>query len=357
VPLKLRPPRKGKTPNFEIRGSYLGVRVEVSSGAHKRSVALKQKRLIEECIEKHGQYPAPRPAPRTGEPTFLSAAIAYMQAGGERRYVARLVKYFGETFIKDINQDMIDAGAKAVYPGAIPPTVARQFYVPVSAILHHALGDKCPEIKRPKGSKGKERKEWLWPEDAFAIVDEAGKIDDEFGLYLLTLLYTGIRKSEGLRILEEDVRLDELAAWLRDSKNGDPRMLKLREDLAVRIAAHLEANPDRERLFRFKDGGYLKHLLMRAKLAVAGLPCPKRRPKGWRQPPHRLAFVGFHTFRHTWATWMRRYAGADLQGLAGTNNWRNLRSVQRYSHVVAREEWDRVDKLPSVGNIRGKAAS
>jgi integrase len=287
----------------------------------------------------------------------LSAAIAYMQAGGERRYVARLVKYFGETFIKDINQDMIDAGAKAVYPGAIPATVARQFYVPVSAILHHALGDKCPEIKRPKGSKGKERKEWLWPEDAFAIVDEAGKIDDEFGLYLLTLLYTGIRKSEGLRILEEDVRLDELAAWLRDSKNGDPRMLKLREDLAVRIAAHLEANPDRERLFRFKDGGYLKHLLMRAKLAVAGLPCPKRRPKGWRQPPHRLAFVGFHTFRHTWATWMRRYAGADLQGLAGTNNWRNLRSVQRYSHVVAREEWDRVDKLPSVGNIRGKAAS
>ena len=280
-----------------------------------------------------------------------------MQAGGERRYVARLVKYFGKTFIKDINQDMIDAGAKAVYPGAIPATVARQFYVPVSAILHHALGDKCPEIKRPKGSKGKERKEWLWPEDAFAIVDEAGKIDDEFGLYLLTLLYTGIRKSEGLRILEEDVRLDELAAWLRDSKNGDPRMLKLREDLADRIAAHLEANPDRERLFRFKDGGYLKHLLMRAKLAVAGLPCPKRRPKGWRQPPHRLAFVGFHTFRHTWATWMRRYAGADLQGLAGTNNWRNLRSVQRYSHVVAREEWDRVDNLPSVGNIRGKAAS
>ena len=287
----------------------------------------------------------------------MSAAIAYMQAGGERRYVARLVKYFGKTFIKDINQDMIDAGAKAVYPGAIPATVARQFYVPVSAILHHALGDKCPEIKRPKGSKGKERKEWLWPEDAFAIVDEAGKIDDEFGLYLLTLLYTGIRKSEGLRILEEDVRLDELAAWLRDSKNGDPRMLKLREDLADRIAAHLEANPDRERLFRFKDGGYLKHLLMRAKLAVAGLPCPKRRPKGWRQPPHRLAFVGFHTFRHTWATWMRRYAGADLQGLAGTNNWRNLRSVQRYSHVVAREEWDRVDNLPSVGNIRGKAAS
>jgi hypothetical protein len=39
VPLKLRAPRRGKTPNYEIRGTYLGVRVEVSSGTHKRSVA------------------------------------------------------------------------------------------------------------------------------------------------------------------------------------------------------------------------------------------------------------------------------------------------------------------------------
>jgi hypothetical protein len=80
MPLKLRPPRKGRTPNYEIRGTYLGCRVEVSSGTHKRSLALKQLRTIEECIEEHGQYPAPEPAPRTGEPTFLSAAVAYMQS-------------------------------------------------------------------------------------------------------------------------------------------------------------------------------------------------------------------------------------------------------------------------------------
>jgi hypothetical protein len=67
--------------------------------------------------------------------------------------------------------------------------------------------------------------------------------------------------------------------------------------------------------------------------------------------------VGFHTFRHTWATWMRRYAGIDVQGLAATKNWRDPKSALRYSHVVAREEWDRVDNLPSMGNRRGKAAS
>jgi len=60
---------------------------------------------------------------------------------------------------------------------------------------------------------------------------------------------------------------------------------------------------------------------------------------------------------HTWATWMRRYGGTDVRGLVATGNWRNERSAARYSHVVSREEWDRVDNLPSLGNIRGKAAS
>src|SRR5580692_9922738 len=71
-------------------------------------------------------------------------------------------------------------------------------YTPVSAIMHHALGDKCPVIKRPKGAKGRVKTDFMWPDDAFPILDAADKIDAEFGLYLRLLLYTGIRKSEGL---------------------------------------------------------------------------------------------------------------------------------------------------------------
>ena len=63
------------------------------------------------------------------------------------------------------------------------------------------------------------------------------------------------------------------------------------------------------------------------------------------------------TFRHTWATWMRRYGGTDVQGLTSTGNWRDRRSAARYAHVVAREEWERVDNLPDMGTGRGKAAN
>jgi integrase len=353
MPLTLRPPRPGKTPNYEIRGTYLGVSVERSSGTHKRQVAQQILRDIEACIEQHGQYPAPEQKPRAGEPTFLSAAVAYMRDGGERCYMAPLLEHFKEIPLKEIDQEAIDTAAATLLPLGAPDYRNRRIYTPVSAVLHHALGDKCPPLRRPKGAKGRARTDFMWPDDAFAIIDEADKIDPEFGLYLRLLLYTGIRKSEGLAVLSADVKPEERAAWLRTSKNEDPRMLKLRQDIVGPLQAHLERSFG-EKLFRFVDGGHFKHLLLRAKLAACGLPCPVRRPTGWKPPQYRLAFVGFHTFRHTWATWMRRYSGADVQGLVATGNWRDPRSAARYSHVVSRDEWDRVDNLPGPGTKRGK---
>jgi integrase len=286
----------------------------------------------------------------------LSAAVAYMQAGGRRKYIAPLIKHFRDKPLSEINQKAIDDAAIALYPRVSPATRNCYVYTPVSAILHHALGDKCQTIHRPKGAKGKQKTDFMWPDDAFAIIDEADKIDTEFGLYLRMLIFTGIRKSEGLGLLAADIQPAERAAWLRTSKNEDPRMLTLRLDIIAPLLKHL-ATSTGERLFRFNDGGHFKHLLLRAKLAACGLPCPVRRPTGWKPPEYRLAFVGFHTFRHTWATWMRRYGGTDVQGLVATGNWRDPRSAARYSHVVSREEWDRVDNLPSVGNARGKVAN
>jgi hypothetical protein len=46
---------------------------------------------------------------------------------------------------------------------------------------------------------------------------------------------------------------------------------------------------------------------------------------------------------------MRRFGGADLQGLVATGRWRDPRSAMRYIHTSAHEEWDRVDKLPRRG--------
>jgi len=344
MPLTLRPPRKGKTPNYEIRGSYLGVAVERSTGTPKKSVAKRELDKLVAAIER-GEYPQ---KPKAADaPTFLSAAVAYMKDGGSRRHIKELIQHFGETPLDDIDQAAIDAAAARLHPNVTPATRNRAVHTPVSAILHHAGADIT--VKRPKGYKGKQVTRFLLPPDAFAIIEAARAIDDEMARLLTFLLYTGCRIGEALALKWENVDLGQRQAYIETSKNDDPRSMKLRQDVCDLMEPHRKAAG---KVFRFKQGGYRNFIFLNAKVTACGLAPVKRPARGGKQvvPVYRLSWVTFHTFCHTWATWMRRFGGADLQGLVATNRWRDPRSAARYAHVAAHEEWDRVDQLPSWGN-------
>jgi hypothetical protein len=88
------------------------------------------------------------------KPTFADAALAYIQAGGERAYLRPIIEMTGPEAIRkmpltDIDQIALDRAAVALYPNASAPTRNRQFYTPVSAVLKRAGIDK--RILRPKG--------------------------------------------------------------------------------------------------------------------------------------------------------------------------------------------------------------
>jgi integrase len=352
MPLKLIAPRNARTKNLYIRGSYLGVHVDKSSGSDKRAVARAILKRLCEQIER-GEYPPREEITAHREPTFIAAAINYIETGHPRRYLAPLISYFGEAPLAAIGQEAIDEAAAKLYPTATAVTRNAYVYTPVSAVLHHAGVEIT--IRRPKGFAGRTITDWLTPADAAAIIAAAESFDPEFATLLTFLLYTGSRIGAALELRREDVRLEEGRAWARSQK-GQPHMdIRLHPDLCDKLAALL-ATDQRTRVFRFHYGAHLGHQLTRSRLACLGLPCPRRCPIGWKEPPNRLAWVTFHSFRHTWATWMRQ-AGTDLQGLVATGNWRSERSARRYAHAVPRDEWDRVDKLPSVGKIRGVGSS
>jgi integrase len=343
MPLKLHPPRAGKTPNFSIRGTYLGVAVDRSAGTPKRHIAQQQLKQLEDQIER-GEYP-PKPAVPVGA-TFLSAAVAYMKTGGDRKGLARLIQHFGETPISEIEQADIDAASLALFPTATPATRNRLVYTPASAVIRRAGRDF--RLRRPPGAKGRQKTDFLRPEDAAAILNAT---EPSFRALLLVLLYTGCRVGEAMRMKWEYVDLQHRWAYIGETKNGDPRTTLLREDVTEALRALADGRSEGP-VFPFRRGGGLKDKLVAAKLKACGVTRPPRKrgetKESRRIPPHRLKWVGFHTFRHTWATWMRRYGKADLQGLVATGNWRDPRSAARYAHVAAREEWGRVESLPSV---------
>ena len=361
MPLTIVPPKPGRTPNYHIRGTYLGVPVNRSAGTADRRLAVTIKKRIEKEIEA-GIIHAP-----SGGLTFLAAAVAYMKAGGERTFLGPIIEYDGAYAIRDkvvetIVQSDLDHLADALYPNNTPQSRNREVYTPVIAELRRVGIDR--RFKRPKGWQGKKSKSFLEYDQAFALLETADAIDREFGLLCHTLLYTGRRIGDLLNPNTKlrNLNLDPGTLYLGKTKNGEPVNVHLPPHVVEKFKAmpprpsrarKLDARPLRngaagmsqagagmpflkrdpdQRLFRFHKGGYLRSLLADA-MKNADLSFPKRER-------------GFHLFCHTFATWLLR-DGMDNYALARTGRWKDPRSVQGYLHTLISVEAKRADRLPT----------
>lgn len=323
MPLKLKDPRPGKTPFYSVRGTHLGKYVDRTTRVADRRIAQKLLRRWEAEIER-GEF-ADKDAP-----TFIDAILRYVQAGGAKRFLKPIADCFGPDFLlEDVTQEAIDKAAVEIYPHASPATRNRQVYTPISAVLKRA-GVKSP-LDRPIGAQGQRRTQWLWPEDAEKLISAATEVDREFAALIVTLLYTGMRLSEGLSLQVRDLRLDEGFVYLPTSKNGEARAVHLTPFSIATLSAHPRGLDREGRVFRFTKGRYLYELLSRTK---------RRMPDGYD-------WLGFHSLCHTYAVWMRRYGGLDIRGLVGTGRWKDQKSAARYAHVVTTEEARKADLLPT----------
>lgn len=339
MPLKLHPPREGKSPNWSIRGTYLGVYIDRTSGTPVEALAKQKLTAAKREIER-GDLAGPLDPQGSQERTFEDAALAYIKGGGDAQYLGRydaargiwtggVIPHFLGTPLSHINQVAIDQAAVSLYPTASAMTRNRQVYTPVSAVLKHAgLNFK---IRRPKGWRGKSKLDWMVPPQAFRVIDAAFDEDEEFGVFLTFLLYTGCRLNEGLSLTCDRVTLGDSFAYLPQTKNDDPRSVHLPPIVVAGLANHPRGmDRGKQKVFRFRKCGRLYTLMNRVK-AKAGPD---------------VDFVTFHIFRHTWATWMRRYGKLDTRGLLATGAWKDHVSASRYEHVIVSEEAMKADLLP-----------
>lgn len=317
-------PRQGRSKNWRVRGTYLGVPVDRSAGSPKRAVATALRRRLERDVER-GVLTASR------EKTFVEATLNYLKAGGERRYVKPLLAHFGRMALTSITQAAVDDGAGVLYPPGISErpnphnaTINRQVHTPVSAIM--TAGGLPLRLKRPKQPTG--RVVWIEPEEAAVFLDAAPPKLRRFAVYLL---YTGCRVTESCDLLGQHVSLRNKLAYLPDTKSGDGRGVHLPPPVIAQLR-RIDLKRD-ERVFGYRD-----------RWCVYDDWNPVRDGLGF--PPWWTP----HACCHTWATWMRQYAGLDLRGLLGTGRWKDLKSVLRYTHVETTTESRAADRLPAVRN-------
>lgn len=313
MPLELIPPgaRKGNRVWY-ARGTVAGRRVERSLGTRQRSVALTRLRALEAALDEEATH-----GPRR---TFAEAALAYMEDGGEARYLAPILRWFGPmTRIDEITPQTIDEAARALYPRAAPQTRHRQVTTPIRAVLgHHARGGR--RAPRPDNA----RTRWLTPEDAERLI-AASADDTRTRRLILTLLGTGLRTSELIALQVSNINAPTAQAWIADPKNGRPRWATIERaralpallaDLPADGAAFLTPKGAPYKLRRNNSGGQFAVAFNRAR-ARAGLDD-----------------VTPHVLRHTWATWYYAATGHNLAALMASGGWARADMAMRYTKLA-----------------------
>jgi integrase len=324
MPLKLS--RRHASPNWYLRGTVRGVTVDESTGVADRQAAetIRSKReweIIQASI--HG---------RKATVTFLEAAVDYIEAGGERRYLSPLIDYFGTTPLAKIDQAAIDRAADALKSRAKNSTRDRQIYTPVSAVLKRAAKRSlCDwrQIERPVQSSGRVR--WIAPAEADRLIRACSP---HLRPLVIFLFYTGARVSEAVYLEWPQVDLKRRQVQFVATKNGEARGVPLHS----RVILALEAFPYRDGfVFRRADGQPY------ARKADGG----GQIKTGFRGACKRAGIVNFrpHDCRHTWATW-HYSANRDLVALMELGGWKSERMVLRYAHMNVGHREQSIAALP-----------
>jgi integrase len=335
MPIKLvmRP----KSPNWIMRGTLRGIRVEESTRVGDRKVAEEIRARREAEILAQSIYG------RSATATFAEAAVSYLEAGGNKRFLEGVIKHFGITPLAKIDQDAIDRGARKLYPKASGPTQNRQFYTPTSAVLMHAAQrGLCPPLILKRPAPSPLRINWITLPEADRLIEACS---DHLRPLITFLLYTGARVGEALWLNWRYVDLTRGHVTFPKTKNGEARGVPLHP----RVVSALANLPHREgEVFRRPDGRpYERPDPANDSDHSAGT----RIKTAFKGACRRAGLSGFrvHDCRHTWATW--HYAeNRDLTCLQKLGGWKTAAMVLRYAHANVDEHRASIDRLPG-GNI------
>ena len=324
--MSLKVVSRGKSPNFYLRGTVRGIPVDESTGTDCRKVAdaIRIKREAE--ILNRSVFGSRATA------TWLEGSVAYMDAGGETRFMQPLNEHFGMMPLAKIDQAAVDRAARKIYPDAGSATLARQVYGKVSAVMKFAAHRNLCEywqVKRPKQPAGRIR--WISPDEAERLIEACS---DHIRPLVIFMLYTGARVSEALYLDWSTVDLSRAHVVFPQTKNGEPRGVPLHSRIVAALAnlqrrdGAVFRRPDGKPYERKENGGGQIKTAFKGACRRAG-----------------ISDFHPHDCRHTWATWHYQ-ANRDLIQLMELGGWKSERMVLRYAHVNKSNLARSIEALP-----------
>ena len=242
--------------------------------------------------------------------TFDECALAYVQDGGEARFIVPMATQLRGRRLKDITPKEIRDAAKLAYPNASPATLNRQAITPARAVINygHAQG-WCAMIRVRAFAAEKPQRQAVGREYLDALHPHLPKPLFALMLFLHT---TGRRIGDALSLTVDDVGLQRMRVRIGMTKNGDPAIAVLTAEVAALLA---EVMPEAGKVFPYAGRSSVYSTLRRA--------CKKAG----------VVYLGTHQVgRHSYATTLHN-AGWGSKAIAEAGGWKSVRLVaETYEH-------------------------
>lgn len=307
--------------DFRVQGQRIRRRLPVSDRKLKglaRNLALQMYREAwQDALEQNSQVE---------NVTFREAARLYVEAGGEARFLPRIVDHFGPNLpAGEIDAIKIAKAAEAIYSSAKPETVRRQLKVPIRAVQNFAIG------KRREKSPDTVRVRWLTPEEAeglllAAAAPSAADLRDpdlQTLRKIAFMLGTGAGPGETMALPVEGWNPATREWWLPGTKSVFRARYVVLPERTINLISPLRTSgmafvaPNGEPYVMSENrGGQMAAAFAKVR-AAAGLS----------------EDVVPYTLRHTWATWF--YAQTkDWGALLDQGGWGRSDTANRYRKIA-----------------------
>jgi integrase len=213
---------------WHYRGTLAGRRLRGSTGTSSKEAAeIAAAAVADEFFKRRHDKPQE-------VLTFPKAAAIYLGSGKPQRFIAKMVKYWGDIKVKDITPGAIQQAAIDLYPKSANSSRIRMVIVPTQAIINHCaerslcLPIRVKRFKVEKKVKKPVTLEWLNKFRAHA--------EPAIGTLALFMFATGARISEALAVEWKDVDLKKRLVVIRQTKIGEEREANLPPVLFVALA-------------------------------------------------------------------------------------------------------------------------
>lgn len=193
------------------------------------------------------------------------------------------------------------------------------------------------EVTLPRPNNARER--YLEPEEARALLAELHRRSPQTWLMALISLHCGLRFGEVARLTFGDVREEDRALYIAESKSGRARHAVMTDDVAGALKA-IPQGAASDLIFPARGGGVMREVSGAFGRAVdaLGLNDTGERVTRADGTVERVKIrdarrrVVFHTLRHTYASWLARSGQGQLV-IADRLGHSSLAMTERYTHL------------------------